>query len=71
MVYNYLLDLYKVLDKRKQQIDDERPRSSEDSARECYQQGRHAAINDFKLFLQQNYHEKLPRRVQKQYNETS
>jgi hypothetical protein len=30
-----------------------------------YQQGRLVAVNDFSVFLKENYHEKLPRRMQK------
>jgi hypothetical protein len=66
MVYNYLLDLYQVLDKRKRNIELQISHSSNDPKKQQYQQGRLAAINDFNDFLTTHYHAKLPRRMQKQ-----
>lgn len=65
MVYNYLLDLYQVLDKRKRNIEFQISQSSNDPEKQQYLQGRLTAINDFKDFLTTHYHAKLPRRIQK------
>ncbi len=65
MAYNYLLDLYRVLAERKNEIERHNSGSAESPEDEQYHQGRLTAINDFTTFLKNNYHAKLPRRVQK------
>lgn len=65
MVYNYLLDLYKVLEKREQEIAKDMTRPADADDQGLYQQGRLTAISDFTMFLRQKYHAKLPRRLQK------
>lgn len=64
MAYNYLLDLYRVLAERKNEIagDDV---SDESPEAEQYREGRLSVVNDFATFLKDNYHSKLPRRLQK------
>jgi hypothetical protein len=65
MVYNYLLGLYKVLETRGEEIKTSQalPPISKEEAE--YLQGRLTAVTDFTNFLHQNYHTKLPRRLQK------
>jgi len=65
MVYNYLLDLYQVLAERKNEIEKLNNGPFESPEAEQYHQGRLAAVNDFTTFLKNNYHAKLPRRMQK------
>ena len=66
MVYNYLLDLYRELDKRKENIEMMIAEAADDMDKRTYQRGRLRAVEDFKKFLTNNYHGKLPRRLQKQ-----
>ena len=68
MVYNYLLNLYQVLDKRKEDIELEISQLSNESKMLHCQKGRLVVINEFKDFLTASYHEKLPRRIQKLHN---
>jgi hypothetical protein len=68
MVYSYLLDLYRVLDKRKKGIQFQISQLSDDHEELQFQQGRLAVINGLKVFLTDNYHAKLPRRIQKLHN---
>ncbi|MCP4338605.1 MAG: hypothetical protein GY799_06865 [Desulfobulbaceae bacterium] len=68
MVYSYLLDLYRVLDKRKNEIQFQMSQLSNDPEALQLQQGRLAVINGLKVFLTDNYHAKLPRRIQKFHN---
>jgi hypothetical protein len=64
MAYNYLLNLYKVLNERKKEIGLKLQKAVDDPEQELYEQGRLSAITDFTIFLQKNYHKKLPRRLQ-------
>lgn len=65
MVYNYLLDLYQELDKRKENIEMMIAEAADDIDKRKYQKGRLRTVEDFKDFLTTNYHAKLPRRIQK------
>lgn len=65
MVYNYLLTLYKVLETRNEEIKTARAQEALNSEQNEYLLGRQTAVRDFSRFLHQNYHEKLPRRMQK------
>jgi hypothetical protein len=65
MVYNYLLDLYQVLAERKNEIARQGGDPSESAEAEQFHQGQLTAIDDFAAFLRNNYHTKLPRRIQK------
>ena len=65
MSYNYLLKLYQVLDERIDQIDDEEFSDNTVSGESEYQRGRRDCLVDFKNYLKENYHDKLPRRIQK------
>lgn len=64
MVYTYLLDLYKELDRRKRKLEEELASAADDPEKYRFLQGRQAIVEDFSAFLVKNYHEKLPRRVQ-------
>ena len=66
MVYNYLLNLYKVLDERKKDIEIQISQLSDNSGKLEYQKGRLKSISEFRSFLKTHYHTKLPRRIQKQ-----
>ncbi len=65
MVYNYLLDLYQVLAERKNEIERQSGGPFESPETEQFHRGRLTALNDFATFLKENYHTKLPRRIQK------
>ena len=66
MAYSYLLDLYQVLAARQAEILKNGEAPSATAAKEHYRQGRLDANRDFLSFLKNNYHAKLPRRLQKQ-----
>ncbi len=66
MAYNYLLDLYQALAERQAEILKSGGSPDAAPAEEHYRQGRLDTINDFLAFLKDNYHAKLPRRLQKQ-----
>lgn len=66
MAYNYLLDLYHALAERQVEILKSGGSPDATAAEEHYRQGRLDATNDFLAFLKNNYHAKLPRRLQKQ-----
>jgi len=64
MVYSYLLELYKVLDERKRNIEVLISKLPDDSKERQFQQGRLTALTDFEDFLTTHYQSKLPRRMQ-------
>lgn len=66
MAYSYLLDLYKVLEKRKSLLI--KSADNLDLQDKGMQQlrGQLSVIDDFTKFLRQNYHHRLPRRLQKE-----
>ncbi len=61
MAHTYLLDLYKALNERRQQCDSVPNESDEDQA---VRLGRLAASDEVLAFLRDNYHWRLPRRLQ-------
>lgn len=65
MAYSYLFDLYRVLAERKNEIERLNDGPSESPEVAQYNQGRLTVVNDFTTFLRDNYHAKLPRRMQK------
>jgi hypothetical protein len=65
MAYSYLLDLYRVLAERRAEILRTSDEPTATSTEEHYRQGRLAANHDFLMFLKNNFHSKLPRRLQK------
>ncbi len=62
MTYNYLFDLYRVLAERQADILNKGVHPTT-SSEEQYRQGRIETIHDFQVFLKDNYHGKLPRRL--------
>ena len=66
MAYSYLLDLYQALAERQAEILKTGEAPGATVAEEQYRQGRLDATRDFLTFLKDNYHGKLPRRLQKQ-----
>jgi len=65
MSYKYLLDLYSVLDHRRERITREQGETSASPEQHSHLQGRIDCLAEFKSFLEENYHQKLPRRIQK------
>ncbi len=65
MSYTYLLDLYDALDNRIRDISIELQETPTSPERCSYQQGRLDTLAAFKMFLRENYHQKLPRRIQR------
>lgn len=63
MSYNYLLDLYKVLEERKSHLINTSDSSEKQEKDIQHLRGQLSAIDDFTTFLRQNYHYKLPRRL--------
>lgn len=64
MVYNYLLELYKILDRRQEEIARAEKAIPSDHRLSEFNRGRKRAIEKFRVFLQDKYHAKLPRRLQ-------
>lgn len=64
MAHTYLLDLYKVLTERCQQSAFTPADESSDDA--ALRQGRNAAAGEVLAFLRENYHTRLPRRLQRE-----
>ena len=63
MSYNYLLDLYQLLDSRLELLEDKINDAQKSTAE--FDQGRYDCLLEFKQFLRDHYHHKLPRRLQK------
>lgn len=63
MVYNYLLDLYRVLAEREQAIKEQQENPAAPPETQEHLQGRLAAVSDFHTFLKDNFHARLPRRL--------
>jgi hypothetical protein len=63
MVYNYLLDLYEILEQRKNELESGKALSVDSSESKEYLRGQINAVVEFTSFLKENYHEKLPRRM--------
>ncbi|MEJ2221418.1 MAG: hypothetical protein P8X80_11445 [Desulfobacterales bacterium] len=63
MAYIYLLDIYKLIDRRIEDARTTREHRSSDLTEKQYQEGRIEALADFKDYLIQNFNPKLPRRI--------
>lgn len=63
MAYVYLLDLYNFIDQRLAQTASALKEAEGDIGETSFQNGRIAALSDFKAFLKQDFHPKLPRRI--------
>lgn len=66
MAYNYLLDLYRALGQRQEEIIASCEATSENQEEKHFQQGRLTVNREFLSFLKDNYHHKLPRRLQQE-----
>jgi hypothetical protein len=64
MSYSYLIDLYRALEARLEQIDTLINASGASEKAASYQRGRRDCLQDFYSFLQGSYDSKLPRRLQ-------
>jgi len=67
MSYSYLLDLYRILDERINQVKGEIPQDHSSIDEQTFRQGRLDCLMEFKRHLEANYHQKLPRRIQNLY----
>jgi len=65
MSYTYLLDLYKAVDEKIDQIRSEQQATPPGSEHHHYLRGQYHCLSRFRTFLQENFHAKLPRRIQK------
>jgi len=65
MSYTYLLELYQALDERIRDLTVEQQQTSLSPEQRAYLQGRLDCLAAFASFLKNNYHNKLPRRIQK------
>ena len=65
MVYTYLLNLYQALDSREMEINGEMSKLANNAEQIEFLQGRIDTINEIRSFIQEKYHRKLPRRIQK------
>jgi len=64
MAYTYLLDLYQALSKRKSTIKKQLTETSNSADTIQYKQGQFDVIDEFSRYLRENFHSKLPRRMQ-------
>ncbi len=69
MSHTYLIDLYELIDQHKQEAEQELQTGASAPTATRFQQGRLDILTEFKAFLVQNYHHKLPRRIQSRYAE--
>ena len=63
MAYIYLLDIYKLIDRRIEDANTALAHGSGDPNGRKFQEGRIKALTDFKDYLIQNLNSKLPRRI--------
>ncbi len=63
MAYVYLMDLYSYIDQRLAETMKALAESERENGEKSFYRGRVEALSDFKIFLKQNFHEKLPRRI--------
>jgi hypothetical protein len=67
MAYTYLLDLYKLIDKRLEDANSSIDELADDPMATKFQEGRVRALSDFKDYLTKNLNPKLPGRIRKAY----
>lgn len=65
MSYTYLLDLYSTIDEKIEMIQAEQRTTPPDSEHQHYLRGNDECLKRFRTFLRKNFHNKLPRRIQK------
>lgn len=66
MSYTYLLDLYKEIEERSSQASKVTGSAGEGKSK-AFQQGRIEILQEFRVFLAENYNKKLPRRIRNTY----
>ena len=67
MAYIYLLDIYKLIDRRIEDANTALASVSGDPNGRKFQEGRIKALTDFKDYLIQNLNSKLPRRIREDF----
>jgi hypothetical protein len=65
MSYRYLLDLYTVLDERLAAVQTVDANGDTNH----YQRGRQKCLVEFRSFLREHYHSRLPRRIRKSFDQ--
>lgn len=65
MSYTYLLDLYSTIDEKMGQIQAQQRTTPPDSEHQYYLNGKYECLKRLRTFLRENFHDKLPRRIQK------
>jgi len=63
MAYGYLLDLYTCIDRRLAEAEKALRKAESEDGGMGFHKGRIEALSDFKIFLKQNFHSKLPRKI--------
>lgn len=71
MAYIYLLEIYKLIDRRIEDARTVMEKRSCDSRVKKYQEGRIQALMDFKNYLIQNFNPRLPRRIREDFERKS
>ncbi len=64
MAYTYLLDLYQALNSRKTALTKQLTETDNSANTIQYKQGQLDVIEEFSHYLRENFHAKLPRRMQ-------
>ena len=67
MAYTYLLDIYKLIDKRLEYANSLIDELADDPIETKFQEGRVRALSDFKDYLTKNLNPKLPGRIRRVY----
>lgn len=67
MAYDYLLDLYQLVERRLQEANQYIDNTANNPREKRFHQGRIAILLDFKNFLTDNLNPKLPRRIRERY----
>ena len=63
MAYVYLLDLYKFIDQRSAEAGKALEEAPNKNGATSFQEGRIAILADFKDYLNENFHSRLPRKI--------
>jgi hypothetical protein len=63
MAYTYLLDIYKLIDRRLEHANSSIGELTDDPMETKFQEGRIRALSDFKNYLTKNLNPKLPGRI--------
>ncbi|MBW1861301.1 MAG: hypothetical protein JRJ02_02870 [Deltaproteobacteria bacterium] len=63
MAYVYLLDLYTYIDQRLAEAGKALGEAENENGDMGFHKGRIEALSDFRIFLKENFHSKLPRKI--------